>query len=177
MDYIYDIHLKGLSQSGIKLLSKINWSPSKTTFYKHITTLCDDQTNILIEKMNSKNRIFWIDNFCKFMKFSKLKDTGGTKSYRWTVVGLLEHKNVEVFVRTNLNKSLYSKKPLRYLNMAEINSVFSNYKLDIDLYFMNNSIYTVPISVSKQDRVKYRFYPLKLEDVDIASNTGKIFLF
>jgi len=104
------------------------------------------------------------------MKFSRLKSTGGTDNFRWTVIGMIEHPDENIFVRTNRDIPIYAKKPIRYINMTEISSIFGNYNLNIELYHQKNSIFTVPLTVLKPDKVKYRFYPLKLKDVDVSSN-------
>src|SRR5690606_31552919 len=45
-------------------------------------------------------------------------------------------------------------------------------KLYNNLYFKLNDIYTIPPSVLKKDRVKYKFTPIDISKLDISSNDG-----
>ena len=175
LEYIMDLNNKGLSHKGIELLCEIGLSPSLTTFKKYIKKSIKEQHQIVYSKLKEPNRIFWIDNFSKFMKYSRIRQNGSAESLRWTAMGMIEFpsKDINLFRRENLDKPLLPKNPFKYFEEQDLNYLYNcGFELQIEYYFKKNNLYTIPPSVKKDDRKKFKFYPITLDSNDIGSNKG-----
>jgi hypothetical protein len=173
---IYSLHYRGLSFTGIELLHQYGCSPSVSTVQRFVNRLFDRVKLLQQDYINSGKTILWIDNYSKFFKQSNLTN-GGWKSCKWTAMGFIYCNDIDFKRKSNLFiiptkpmfniKYSYFRKKLRKLRHDQI-------LINDDVYIKNNNIYTVPLSVLPQDRIKnqvnYQYNTFKIDSRDIANN-------
>ena len=173
MPIIFKLYTKGLSFNCISYLTKYGMSPNLKSFKNYLNIISKSNITLLLSEIEVNHPIFWIDNYSKFYKHSKILNSGGTTNALWSAIGTITgfwniNKYDELFqLFPTISTTYYS------LVQIQLNQIFSVFKLKIDtIYSEINSLWTIPLSVKKLDRHKYIFKPLDLSCENIASNEG-----
>jgi hypothetical protein len=176
LKWIYNLYSKGLSFNGIFELSKCKLSPNLKTFKNYLNTTSRNYQKTLNELVTTYHPIIWIDNYSKFYRRYCLKNSGGYSGALWTAIGVKIDQNINLYRATTERVYLFPN------NIGTFNETikkelidiinYSNLKIRERVYSEENELWTVPLSVKKEDRKKYKFLPYTLLDENISSNIG-----
>jgi len=175
LKWIYKLHSKGLSLTGIEWISTFNLSPVVNTFKNFLSSsniIYKDSINSKISKLHP---IFWIDNYSKYYKKSRLNHDGGFSSCLWTSVGIFLDERINLD-RSTKDRTILPESVTQFNNIIEDNLKdilnYSSLKFRQKPYSEMNNLWTVPLRVGKLDRVKYNFQPYTILPENISSNIG-----
>jgi len=172
MEFVFKLYSKGLSFGGINYLTKYGLSPCLKSFKNFLKSKSERFNREIVDQISVNHPIFWIDNFSKFYRRTKLLNTGGTTNSLWTAIGTISGE-------WNLSKNtffhLFPSSSIIYYNMVqqELQDIIKYENLSITYtYCERHNLWTIPLSVTIQDRFKFNFKPLSLTDDNICSNEG-----
>jgi len=113
---MYKLYSKGLSFTGIEWLNSFKILPTIKTFKSYLNITTNLQRTNINSTINLLYPIFWIDNYSKYHKRTRLLSGGGISSNLWSSIGIYLDENINL-KREIFNIGLIPENAGQYNNM------------------------------------------------------------